>query len=85
MWTRKARHLMSDEIRFILYLSKLNEKQDGGIFGGEYLNDYLPLLKVYGYRNDEEAIEELKEERSYVGKVGLLKQKKEILIDNQKI
>lgn len=72
----KLKHLMSDETRFIAYLIKLNtENLNGGIIYWDYVDDYLPLLKTYGYKNDEEAIEDLRKERSYAGKIRLLKKR----------
>ena len=82
---RKKKHLMKDTEKFIYYITKLKtEDIDWGIFHWEYFDIYLPLLKKYGYKNSDEAIEELSTERSHEGKIKLLTKRLEDLIDNKK-
>lgn len=48
-------------------------RTDGGIIGKYYLGDYQSLLKKYGYKNDEQAYNDLSQYKGKEAKIEALR------------
>ena len=70
----KPIHLQTDSERFIHYVYQMmTYRTDGGIIGKYYLGDYQSLLKKYGYKNDEQAYNDLSQYKGKEAKIEALR------------